>query len=152
MPTINEFINIISSGELITDGNRRVGDYDNNGRTNDVFIPILSLRFDSSVVASGSSVVDLYQIPGSGTGISNESYPFAGGGDGIIGENIDPSASMFVGSFNTIKPSATEVEFLALPEITLYPDGNRFIIKNISGQTFHGETQFDIKTSRIPRT
>ena len=108
------------------------GDYD-NGTALDLWANIyLTLQYDTTAPAANLPVANLYLIPGDGAG--TEVYPT--GGDAGLGTDFIPQGVFYVGSFECINPSITTDEVLCLPRIPLYPDGNRFVIENISGYSF----------------
>ena len=131
---------VIDDGASLTDGSRAAGDYDNSTELDLEAIAYLTVQFDGGPPTAGDRVADLYILPGDGAG--TEVFP--DGGDAGLGTDDTPQARWYVGSFETVNPSTTVDETLAIP-VPLYPDGNRFVLLNTSGQTMDSTWQLDIK-------
>ena len=123
---------VINDGATLATGVRAAGDYNNS--TNlallcNVFLK--NFHFDTTAPSANTIVADLYILPGQ-TGTTG----FPEGGDAGLGTDDTPQAIFYVGSFETINPSTSVEETLALGNIPLFPEGNRFVLLNTSGQTF----------------
>lgn len=135
---------VIDDNAALTNGSRAAGDYD-NGPELDVECEVyLQVQYDAGPPAAGTRVADLYVLPGDGAG--TQIYP--DGGDAGLGTDDDPQSDFFVGSFTSINPSTSVNEILGLPRVRLYGHGNRFVLKNISGQTFDSTWELRIKPSK----
>lgn len=136
---------VISGGSSLANGNRAAGDYDNSTELDlfcDVFLTGLTF---ASAPAAGTSVVELYLLPGDGE--ASESFPE--GGDGTVGDDVTPQRALLVGSFETVQPSTTEAEVLCIPNVMLHPHGNRFVIRNFSGQSINSGYAIKIKPRKF---
>lgn len=137
---------IIANGAALTNNSRKAADYDNGAELDlgcDVYLTDLS--YSATPPAAGDAVAELYLLPGDGE--ATEVFPE--GGDGTVGDNVDPQKIFLVGVFETRQPSDTVVEVLALPGIPLYGKGNRFIIKNIGGDTWDANWDLKIKPYKL---
>lgn len=135
---------VIDDNAALTNGTRAAGDYDNATELDMFCEAYLQVQYDAGPPAAGTRVADLYVLPGDGAG--TQLYP--DGGDAGLGQDDDPQADFFVGSFVSINPSLTVNELLGLPRIPLYGHGNRFVLKNTSGQTFDSTWELRIKPSK----
>lgn len=133
---------IIDDNATLANNARAAGDFDNSagGQKRFFCIPYLTVQFDTGPPSAGDTIADLYILPGSAE--TTELYP--NGGDAGLGTNVDPQRAFYVGSFVTVSPSLTVDEVLSLPPVPLYPSGNRFVLKNVSGQTFDSTWQLEI--------
>lgn len=137
---------LIDDGTSLSDGARAAGDYDNSGVNDGNYwgVPYLTVQFDTTAPSVGAEILELYLLPGSAE--TTELYP--DGGDAGLGTDDDPQQTLFVGAFTTVNPSITVDEILALPPIPLYPSGNRFVVKNVSGQTMDATWQLELMVFR----
>jgi len=133
-------VNVIDDGASLGTTVRAAGDYDNDTSKFLWCIPKLTVQFDTTAPTALDAIADLYIIPGDGAA----SEVYAEGGDAGLGTNDTPQVSFYVGTFTTINPSTSTDEVLMLPMIPLYPHGNRFVLENVSGQTFDSTWQLDI--------
>jgi len=132
---------VIDDGTTLANAARAAGDYD-NGTALDLWCNIyLTVQYDATAPTAGDIVATLWILPGDGAG--TEVFP--DGGDAGLGTDDDPQGIFFVGSFECVNPSITVDEVLGIPNVQLHPDGNRFVLRNDSGQTFDLTWQLDIK-------
>lgn len=133
---------VIDDNATLGTAARAAGDYD-NGTELDLFaVAYLTNQYDATAPSAGDTAAYLYNLPGDGD-VTTEVYPE--GGDAAIGTDDDPQAIFLVATLVTVNPSITVDEVLASLPFQLYPDGNRFVLKNVSGQTFDLTWQLDIK-------
>ena len=131
---------VINDNATLADGARAAGDHDNSSNLDLWCIPYLTVQFDGGPPSVDDEIAELYLLPGDAE--ASEGYP--DGGDSGLGTDDDPQDAFYVGSFHTVNPSTSTDEVLALPPIPLYPHGNRFVLKNVSGQTMDLTWQLDI--------
>lgn len=124
---------------------RAAGDYDNGTELDLEAVAYLTVQWDGTAPTTGDSVAELYNLPGDGA--VTEVFPE--GGDAAIGTDDDPQGIYLVATLVSVNPSLTVDEVLGTLPFRLYPDGNRFVLKNISGQTFDSTWQLDIKPSKL---
>lgn len=124
---------------------RAAGDYDNGTELDLETVAYLTVQWDGTAPTTGDSVAELYNLPGDGA--VTEVFPE--GGDAAIGTDDDPQGIYLVATLVSVNPSLTVDEVLGTLPFRLYPDGNRFVLKNISGQTFDSTWQLDIKPSKL---
>lgn len=123
---------IINDNATLADATRAAADYD-TGTALDIWcIPYIEVQWDSSLPTAGDLIADLYVLPGDNAGTPD--YPE--GGDAGLGTDDTPQAIFKVGSFESINPSLTVNEILALRPFRLYPQVNRFVLLNTSGGVF----------------
>ena len=122
----------IDDGATLADATRAAGDYDNGTELDIWCIPYLELQWDSSLPTAGDMIADLYILPGDNAGTPD--YPE--GGDAGLGTDDNPQAIFKVGSFESVNPSLTVNEILALRPVLLYPNVNRFVLLNTSGGVY----------------
>lgn len=130
---------VIDPNAAVTNGTRISGDYNNDTELDLEAIPFLTLQWDSTAPSAGVNVFDLYVLPGDGEG--TEVYPTGG-------VSVRPQSVFLVGTFECRSPSTTVDEVLALPPIRLYPNSNRFVLENVSGQTADAGIIFKIKPQK----
>ena len=123
---------LINDNATLADTVRAAADYDNGTELDIWCIPYLEVQWDTTAPTAGDMVADLYVLPGDNAGTPD--YPE--GGDAGLGTNDNPQAIFKVGSFESVNPSITVNEILALRPILLYPQVNRFVLLNTSGQIF----------------
>ena len=135
--------NVIDDNASLADGSRAAGDYDNSdsARLDLEAVAYLTVQYDGGPPAAGDIVAELYLLPGDGE--TTEVFP--DGGDAGLGTDDTPQAQYLVASFESINPSTSVDEVLGSLPFRLYPDGNRFVLLNTSGQTFDLTWQLDIK-------
>ena len=132
---------VIDDGASLATTVRAAGDYD-NGTNLDPFCNIyLTVQFDTTAPSALDVIAEVYILPGDGAG--TEVFPE--GGDAGLGSNFDPQAAYLVGVITTVNPSTSVDEVVGIPNVALYPDGNRFVLKHVSGQTYDLTWQLDIK-------
>lgn len=136
---------VINDDAALTNSSRAAGDYDNSTELDIECDVYLQVQYDAGPPAAGTRVADLYVLPGDGAG--TQLYP--DGGDAGLGTDDDPQSDFFVGSFVSVNPSLTVNELLSLPRVRLYGHGNRFVLKNTSGQTFDSTWELRIKPSKF---
>ncbi len=136
---------VINKGVTLADTFRAAGDYDNSTELDLYCHAYLVLEFNTTAPSAGDSVAELYLLPGDG----EVSEVFPEGGDASVGNDVDPQKSLLVGTFETRVPSITTVEELCVPGIPLSFEGNRFVIKNISGKVFEDTWEFRIKPYKL---
>ncbi len=132
---------VIDKNASLSNDSRAAGDYDNDTAEDHLAIPYLTVHYDTTAPAAGDLVAELWVLPGDGE--TTEVFPE--GGDGTVGSNVDAQSVFYAGAFESRDPSTSTDEVLALPPHKMYPYGNRYVIKNISGQTFNSTWQLDIK-------
>lgn len=133
---------VIDDNASLATATRAAGDYDNGSELDLFAVAYLTNQYDTTAPSVGDTVAYLYNLPGDGD-ITTEVFPE--GGDAAIGTDDDPQAIFLVATLVTVNPSITVDEVLASLPFQLYPDGNRFVLKNVSGQTFDATWQLDIK-------
>ncbi len=131
---------VIDTGVALANGVRDAADFDNDTNKDLWCNVFLTVQFDTTAPTAGDKIAELYIIPGDDAG--TEKFPE--GGDASLGTDDTPQVIFLVGVFETINPSITVDETLALSGIALYHSGNRFVIKNVSGQQFDLTYQLDI--------
>lgn len=136
---------VIDDNATLADTARAAGDYDNGTELDLEAVAYLTVQYDTGPPSAGSKIAELYVLPGDGAG--TEVFP--DGGDAGLGTDDDPQAIFLVGVFTSINPSTSVNEILASLPFRLYPDGNRFVLKNVSGQTFDSTWQLDIKPIKL---
>lgn len=131
---------VIDDNASLSDGSRAAADYDNSTSLDFWYIPFLTVQYDGGPPSAGDDIAELFILPGD----ADDSEAFPNGGDAGLGTDDDPQRVFFVGTFVSVTPSTTVDEILALPPIQLYPHGNRFVLKNVSGQTLDSTWQLEI--------
>lgn len=139
---------VIDDNATLANGSRAAGDYDNSTELDMEAVAYLTVQYDSGPPSAGDNIAELYNLPGDGAG--TEVFPE--GGDAGLGTDDDPQAIYLVGVFSSINPSLTVDEVLGSLPFRLYPDTNRFVLKNTSGQTFDATWQLDIKPNKYQST
>lgn len=134
----------IDDNATLSDAARAAGDYDNGTNLDTHCIIYLTVQWDSAAPAVGENVAEIYILPGDG----EVTEVFPEGGDAGLGSDDTPQALFRVATLYSINPSTSVDEVLASPPIALYPDGNRFVLLNVSGGTFDATWQLDIKPFR----
>lgn len=132
--------NVIDDNASLANGSRAAGDLDNSTDRNFWAVPKLTVQYDAGPPIAGDDIAELFVIPGDGAA----SEEFAEGGDAGLGTDDDPQRAFYVGTFISVNPSTTVDEVLMLPPLNLYPAGNRFVVKNVSGQAFDATWQLDV--------
>lgn len=135
---------VITGGTLAT-GNRVAQPFDNTVNLDLYGDAFLTLHYDTSAPTAGTAIAELYLLPGNT--VVTPSYPQ--GGDGSVGTNVDPQKVLLVGVFETRSPSTSVDEILAVVGIPLSPRLQRFVLKNISGQTFHTGFTLTLKPYKL---
>ncbi len=123
---------VIDDDAALADGVRAAADYDNSTALDPFCNLYLTVQFNGTAPAARAVIAEVFILPGNGEG--TEVFP--AGGDAGLGTNFDPQAVYSVGVIEAVDPSITVDEELGIPNISLYPDGNRFVIKNVSGEEF----------------
>lgn len=136
---------VIDLGTTLADAARAAGDYDNGTELDLRCMIYLTVQYDGGPPTAGDSIAEIYILPGDGAG--TEVFP--DGGDAAIGTDDTPQPIFLVAILTSINPSTTVDEVLATGYVDLYPDGNRFVVLNVSGQTFDSTWQLDIKPSKL---
>ena len=136
---------VIDDDATLGNGVRAAGDYDNGTELDFYCTVYLTVQWNSTAPTAGDKVAELYILPGDGAG----SEVFPEGGDAAIGTDDTPQQIFFVGAFESVNPSLTVDEVLALPGVPLAPDGNRFVLLNTSAQEFDLTWQLDIKPYKL---
>ena len=132
---------VINDNAALTDGSRAAGDATTGNKGNASWADAyLTIQFDTTAPAAGSTIAELYVVPGDG----DASQVFPEGGDAGLGSNVDPQKSLLVGVFETRDPSTSVDEILIIRGIQLGIGTDRFVIKNVSGQTFDLTWQLDL--------
>ena len=132
---------VIDDNATLANAARAAGDYDNGTELDLEAVAYLTVQYDGGPPTAGDIVAELYVLPGDGAG--TEVFP--DGGDAGIGTDDTPQAMFLVAVFESVNPSTTVDETLASLPFPMYPDGNRFVILNSSGETFDATWQLDIK-------
>lgn len=125
-------VTIINDNATLSDGVRAAADYDNGTELDIWCIPYIEVQWNTTAPTAGDLIADLYVLPGDNGGTPD--YPE--GGDAGLGTDDTPQAIFKVGSFESVNPSITVDETLALLPFRLYPHVNRFVLLNTSGQEF----------------
>lgn len=135
----------INDGASLADGVRAAGDYDNSANLDMWCHAYLTVQWDTTPPTAGDIVAELYLLPGDG----ETSQVFPEGGDAGLGSDKTPQKMFLVGVFETVDPSVSADEVIAIPNIRLSFEGNRFVLLNTSGQTMDSTWQLDIKTYKM---
>jgi hypothetical protein len=106
-----------------------------------------SIRYTNITGIAGTEVLELFIMPGNG----QDPEVFPEGGDASLGSNFDPQDIWSVGSFQSVTPSTTETEVLAL-WVDLPPGNCRFVFKNLTANAFHEDTKAEILGHRAHLT
>jgi len=117
-------------GTSLATATRWAFDYDNSADLDLWLLIEVDIQFDTGPPTAGDRVFEVWVIPGDGEGTEK----FADGGDASVGTDDDPAMIHFVGEMQTVNPSTGTDEVMSLV-IPLYPDGNRIVLKNVSGST-----------------
>ena len=131
---------VINDNATLNNAVRAAADYDNDTNKDLWCNLFLTVQWNSTAPSAGDKIAELYILPGDDAG--TEKFPE--GGDAGLGTDDDPQKIFLVGVFESINPSLTVDETLALSGIALYHSGNRFVLKNVSGQQFDLTWQLDI--------
>lgn len=135
---------VINDNASLANNTRAAGDYD-NGTARDLFaIAYLQVQFDTTAPTAGDIIGYLYNLPGDGE--ATEIFPE--GGDAGLGSNFTPQGHFLVATFVTVDPSTTTDEVLGSLPFSLYPDNNRLVFENVSGQTMDLTWELRIKPFR----
>lgn len=129
---------VINDDATLGEGVRAAGDYDNETEKDLWGVAYLDVQWDGTAPAAGTIVAELWVLPEDG----NSVYPE--GGDSALGTDDDPQPEFWVGKFTSINPSITVDEIMACVVPVLYGN-NRFVLKNISGQTFDSTWELRFK-------
>lgn len=134
---------VINKDVALVDGARAAGDYDNDTDKANFCDALLRVQWNTTPPAVGDEIAQLWLLFGDGE--VSESFPE--GGDGTVGNSVDPQAALLVGSFETRAPSISADEELQVKDIPLRVGAtNRFVLKNVSGEEFDLTWQLDIVT------
>jgi len=136
---------VIDKNAALVTAARVAADYNNSSELDTHCVAFLTVQFDTTAPTAGDPIAELYVLPGNG----EVSEVFPQGGDGTVGADVDPQSVFLMGVFETISPSISVDEVVALPNVPLYPAGNRFVLKNTSGQQFDLTYQLDIKPAKF---
>ena len=137
---------VISSGSALSNLNREAALYTNDTEADLICDVFLTLSYNAtSLPTAYDDVADLYVLQGDGA--ATEVFPE--GGDGTVGTNDDPQREHYRGTFQTINPSDTVTETISLINVPIGPHGNRFVIKNISGNTWDATWTLKIRPDKI---
>ena len=131
---------VINDNATLNNGVRAAADYGNDTNKDLWCNVFLTVQWNTTAPSAGDKVAELYILPGDDAG--TEKFPE--GGDAGLGTDDDPQKIFLVGVFESINPSLTVDETLSLSGIALYHSGNRFVLKNVSGQQFDLTWQLDI--------
>ena len=132
----------IDKDAVLTNGSRAAGDVANASDLHVLCDAYLTVQYDTGPPTAGASIAELYVLRGNGE--VSQVWPV--GGDGTVGNDVDPQATTLVGIFESRQPSLTVNEILIIEDIPLGIGTDRFVVKNISGNTFDQTWQLDIKT------
>jgi len=132
---------VIDDNATLANNARAAGDYNNDTGLNLFCTAYLQVQYDAGPPAAGAEIARLYVLPGDDE--SSEIFP--DGGDAGLGTDDTPQQVFYVGSFESINPSTSVNEILAIPGIPLTPGACRFVILNVSGQTFDLTWELRIK-------
>jgi len=136
---------VIDDGATLANNVRAAADYDNSAELDLSCDVYLQVQYDAGPPAAGDKIAELYILPGDGEG--TEVFP--DGGDAGLGADDTPQKVFLVGVFESINPSTTVNEILGLGGIPLYGEGNRFVLLNVSGQTFDATWELRIKPMKL---
>jgi len=128
---------VIDDDSTLADGTRTERDLEC-----DVY---LQVQYDSGPPSVDDEIAQLWVMPGDG----EASEVFPEGGDAGLGTDDDPQNLFYIGSFTSVNPSLTVNEILCIPDVPLRPHGNRFVLKNVSGQTFDSTWELRIKPRKF---
>ena len=134
---------VINDDATLADATRAAGDLDNNTELDLGADCFLQVQWDGTAPTAGDKIAELYVLPEDGAGV------FAEGGDAGLGTDDNPQQIFLVGVFESINPSITVNEILAIPGIPLYGHDNRFVLLNTSGQTFDLTWQLTCKPYKL---
>jgi len=133
-------VNVIDDNAALANNVRAAGDFDNDSNKDLYCNVFLKVQFDTTAPSAGFKIAELYVLPGDDA--ATELFPE--GGDAGLGSDFTPQKIFLVGVFETIDPSITTDEELALAGVPLYHSGNRFVLLNTSAQQFDLTWQLDI--------
>lgn len=131
---------IIDTNTLLANNGRVSGDYANDTKRDFECDLYWEGQYDTTAPTAGDEIARVWNLPGDGQ--VTELFPEGGSGN-------DPQGAYFVGSIFAINPSITVNEIVGLPSVILYPFGNRFVIKNVSGQQWSLEWEVRIRPRKI---
>ena len=131
---------VINDDAVLITTDWAAGDYDNSVSLDPFAHMFLTVQWNTTAPSAGLNIANLYNIPGDNA--ATELFPE--GGDAAIGTDDIPQKVFLVGTFETINPSITVDETLAVANISLFFAGNRFILENVSGEEFDLTWQLDI--------
>lgn len=134
---------VINKDAALADGARAAGDYDNSTELDLSCTAYLDASYGTAPSA-GTIVAELYLLPGDGA--ATEVFPE--GGDGTVGNAVDPQGGLLVGVFESRNPGTSTNEILALNAIPLSPHTNRFVVKNVAGQQFDADWELRISPEK----
>ena len=133
-------VNVIDDNASLANNVRAAADFDNDGNKDLYCNVFLKVQFDTTAPSANAKIAELYVLPGDDA--ATELFPE--GGDAGLGSDFTPQKIFLVGVFETIDPSITVDEELAMPGVLLYHSGNRFVFLNTSGQIMDSTLQLDI--------
>ena len=135
------FSTVINKNATLANNARAAGDITAATKGNATFADArLTVQYDAGPPTAKDAVAELYVLHGDGE--STEVFP--NGGDGTVGTDVDPDSVHLVGVFKTVSPSTSVDEVLSIPRIKLGSASDRFVVKNVSGQTFDLTWQLDL--------
>ena len=131
---------IINKDASLADGARAAGDVTTGTKGNATHVDLhLTVQFDTTAPNAGDIIGEVYLLPGDGEG----SEKFPEGGDGTVGNDVDPQNRLHIGTFESRVPSNSADEDLVIPNVPLGVGTDRFVYKNLSGQTMDQTWQLD---------
>lgn len=133
---------VIDDDATLDDGVRAAADLENDTNKDNFADFYLTVQWNTTAPSAGDLIAELYVMPGDGE--VTEAFPE--GGDAGLGTDDDPQAHFLVGVFESINPSLTVDEELAIKGVDLRPSKNRVVLKNVSGQQFDLTWQLDAVT------
>jgi len=136
-------VQTIISGSTLTNNNREAAAY-NNSTELDMYADFeLFVKFDTTAPSAGDRVAELFILP------TVDGTNFPEGGDGTVGDDLDPQQVLKIGVFESRDPSTSTEERIVLSGIPLPPRDARYVIKNISGQTMNASWTLKAKPYKL---
>ena len=133
-------VNVIDKNATLDNDVRAAADYDNDGNKDLACNVYLSVQWNTTAPTVDDRIAFLWVLPGD----DEMTEVFPEGGDGTVGADDDPQAIFLAGVFVSVNPSITVDEQLVIPGVPLHHSGNRFVLKNTSGQQFDLTWDLDI--------
>ena len=144
------YLQLEASGGSLASNTRAFYDVPNDGSLSPdgdtEATPFIEFQFSTGPPAADLAMVSCWHLRGTG----EVTERFAEGGDGTGGTaDIDPQAVHFIGAFSLSDPSTSGLRVASLAPIRLASQGNRFVLKNVSGNTIAAGWNFGMLIERF---